>query len=96
MGAAGGAETALLSQGIHTLASFVGDLVPGQLGVTEGAFRLWEDVVGAGTAAAVAVPVLLHLVVVLWVEVGALGGSFWRSARREDRKPEALGVVLAT
>jgi hypothetical protein len=101
VGIGAGVDVALVGQGIHSLASFVGDLVPGQLGITEGAFRLSADVVGGGAAAAITVPVLLHVIVIAWIIVGALLPLFWQppgppSGPRDDRHEEPATTGLAS
>jgi hypothetical protein len=50
-------------------------------------------VVGGGAAAAVTVPVLLHLVVIAWVALGAFVPLVWRA--RDVKEGEAHGVADA-
>lgn len=40
--------TALISQGIHLVGASLGDMVPGQVGITEGAYRVFADALGLG------------------------------------------------
>lgn len=85
VGLGAGLESAFLTQGVMILGSTVGDLVPGQLGVTEGAFRMGADAISSGVAQAVTVPVLLHVIVIGWIVIGALVPVFMRpNGRREE------------
>lgn len=50
---------ALISQGIHLVGALVGDLVPNQLGVQEGAFRLFAETIGFAQEPARAISIAL-------------------------------------
>lgn len=59
--AVGGAATvggALATQGVHLVGAGVGDFVPGQLGVVEGAYRVFAEALALEPAAAVGVGLL--------------------------------------
>jgi hypothetical protein len=53
----------ITAQGIHLVGAAVGDLVPGQLGATEGAYRAFASTLGFGAEAAraVSVPLLVRV-----------------------------------
>jgi uncharacterized protein YhhL (DUF1145 family) len=68
-------STALIGQAIHLVGAGLGDMIPNQVGVTEGAFRLFADSLGVTTAAAVAIA-LVHRI----VQFSLAGMSFLVSA----------------
>jgi hypothetical protein len=63
-------------QGVHIVGATVGDAVPNQLGVTEGAYRVFAEAVGLGDAPARAVSIALAIRV---VQLG-LAGVAWCAA----------------
>ncbi|MEM9194188.1 MAG: lysylphosphatidylglycerol synthase domain-containing protein [Myxococcota bacterium] len=67
-----GLDTGLLVYGIQATATGAGEFVPGQIGVTEGAFRLAAPALGAPASTAVAVALLAHLVQLAWVGAGSM------------------------
>jgi hypothetical protein len=69
-GAATTAAGGLAVAGTHFVGAAAGDVVPGQLGVTDAAQALAAGDLGAATAAAVAVALVLHAVQIVWVVAG--------------------------
>jgi hypothetical protein len=76
-----GIGLAFCAEGIHLVGAAVGDLIPAQLGATEGNFRLAGSALGLSRASAVSVAVVAHLAQLVWVSVGALVLLLWRPAR---------------
>lgn len=70
----------LLAQGLNLVGTSLGDLVPGQLGVTDGAFALGSASLGISAADAIAISVLAHFVQLCWVFVGSLVPLVWKPA----------------
>jgi hypothetical protein len=73
-----GLPQALTSQGIHLVGAAVGDLIPAQLGATEGNYTLAANALGLTAAAAVSIALLAHLAQLFWVGVGTLVPLVWR------------------
>jgi len=69
---------ALFSQGLYLCALAVGSLVPGQVGVSDGAFALAAGVLDTTAARAMSVALLGHLVQLVFVTAGALTPLVWR------------------
>jgi hypothetical protein len=90
VGAGLGLEEGLLGFGLHLVGASVGELVPGQLGVTEGAFRLGASALRVSEAVAVSIPLLERLPQLLWIAAGAFaplvatGASARLAASRAD------------
>jgi hypothetical protein len=78
VGGAIGLTTALCSEGIHLVGAAVGDLIPAQLGATEGNFTLAASALGLPRASAVSIALLAHLAQLVWVIVGSLVPLVWR------------------
>jgi hypothetical protein len=70
---------ALVGQGVEFVGATVGDLVPAQLGATDGAFALAASVLRISVADAVALSLLVHAVQLAWAALGALGALAWPS-----------------
>jgi hypothetical protein len=70
---------ALLAQGVSLVGGSLGDLVPGQLGATDGAFALAAPYLGVALASGVAVSVMLHCVQAMWAVVGWTVPFFWKA-----------------
>ena len=62
----------LAGQAVHLVGSSAGDLVPFQLGATDGGFALAAPSLGLSRADAVGVALLLHAAHLVWTAVGAL------------------------
>lgn len=60
------------------------DVVPADLGLTEGAFVLWHDAIGLSRVDAVTIAVALHGVQLAWVLAGAVTSVVTRSPRGRD------------
>ena len=54
--------TALMAQGIHLVGAAAGDLVPNQMGITEGAYRLFTQALELGVARALSIALVVRLV----------------------------------
>jgi hypothetical protein len=63
---------ALFSQGLYLCALAVGSLVPGQVGVSDGAFAMATGVLNTTAARAMSVALLGHVVQLLFVIAGVL------------------------
>lgn len=92
VGGALGLRAALCAEGIHLVGAAVGDLVPAQLGATEGNFTLAAGALGLSAASAVSIALLAHVAQLAWVAVGALAPLFGRpvsqtSAARSGKEP---------
>jgi Lysylphosphatidylglycerol synthase TM region len=72
------AERALLVQGVYLVSIAVGVLVPGQVGVNEGAFTLLANPLGTTTANAMALSLLNRVLTAFWILVGSLTPLVWR------------------
>lgn len=89
-GLASGPAVALLTHGVQAVGSMAGDLVPGQVGVTEGAFRLAASAFGSSAAVAVSVALISHAVQLSWIVIGSLVPVLWPAAvspPTEDASP---------
>lgn len=67
----------LCTQGIHLVGSAMGDLIPGQLGVTEATYSLWSSALSLDAAAALAIALLAHLSQASWATIGSIAALFW-------------------
>ncbi len=54
--------SALTAQGIHLVGAAAGDLVPNQMGVTEGAYRLFTQALGVDVAHALSIALIVRIV----------------------------------
>jgi hypothetical protein len=77
VGGAPGLGSALTSEGIHLVGAAVGDLIPGQLGVTEGHYTLAASALGLPVAGAVAIALLAHFSQLTFVLAGSLVSAAW-------------------
>lgn len=69
---------ALVAQGANMVSLAVGALVPGQVGVSEGAFAFSADALGIALAPAISIALLAHVLQVVFVPVGVLLPLIWR------------------
>lgn len=69
-----------LGQAIACVGTTAGDLVPLQLGATDGAWALAAPLLGLAAADAVAIALLAHAVQITWSAAGALVAAIWRPA----------------
>lgn len=70
VGGALGIRSALLTLGVHMVGGAAGDLVPGQLGVTDGSFALAADSLGIALAGALSIPLAVRGMQLVWAMVG--------------------------
>jgi hypothetical protein len=77
-----GIGVAFCAEGIHLVGAAVGDLIPAQLGATEGHFRLAARALDLSYANAVSIAILAHLAQLVWVCIGVLVPLLWRPAPR--------------
>lgn len=72
-------ESALMSQGIHLVGAFFGDLVPTQIGVTEGAYSLFAQHLGLGDAPAraLAIAIIARISAFAVAAISFLGIWLW-------------------
>jgi hypothetical protein len=82
-----GVGQVLLAQGINMVGTSLGDLIPGQIGATDGAFALGASALGITAANAIAISILAHFVQMCWVLAGTLVPIAWRPAA--SREPVA-------
>jgi hypothetical protein len=71
----------LVAQGIQLVSGAVGDIVPGQVGLSEAAYTLSAKVLSLSESSAVSIALLTHLAVLFWVCVGSLVPLFWPAPR---------------
>jgi hypothetical protein len=81
-------SSALMAYGIGIVGSSVGDLIPGQVGATDGAFALGAPLLGLNTADAVGMAIAVHFVQLLWAIFGALSSFVWKPG--PSREPIAV------
>jgi hypothetical protein len=79
LGGEHGVGAALLAQGVGLVGGTLGDLVPGQLGATDGAFALAAPYLGVALASGVALSVMLHCVQAMWAVIGWTTPFFWKA-----------------
>jgi Lysylphosphatidylglycerol synthase TM region len=82
LGGRHGPGEALLAQGVNLVAGTVGDVVPGQLGATDGAFALAAPTLGLRLADGVAIAVMLHAVQAMWAVIGWVVPLVWKAPAR--------------
>jgi uncharacterized membrane protein YbhN (UPF0104 family) len=77
--------TALTAQGIHLVGAAAGDLVPNQMGVTEGAYRLFTQALGVDVARALSIALIIRIVQLTLTGVCfALAAGMIRSPRSAE------------
>ncbi|HHH28310.1 MAG TPA: hypothetical protein ENK57_08195 [Polyangiaceae bacterium] len=74
VGVSGGLSGGLLTVGLHFVGQAAGDLVPAQLGATDGALVLGSEALGASSAGLVAAGLSFHASQLLWAGIGAVIG----------------------
>ena len=79
-----GVGTAFCAEGIHLVGAAVGDLVPAQLGATEGNFTLAAGALGLSHASAVSIALLAHVTQLVWVSVGSIVPLVWRPPATQE------------
>lgn len=63
-------ESALLASGVQLVGGAAGDLVPAQIGATDGAFALAATPLGLAPASALSIAMAMHVVQLVWAVVG--------------------------
>jgi uncharacterized membrane protein YbhN (UPF0104 family) len=81
-----------IALGVTLVGGAVGDLVPGGLGASDGAFALAAPLLGITRADGVAIAMTLHLVQILWALLGGAAPLVWKGAGR-DGAPGPLAPV---
>ncbi len=89
LGGRHGVGQALLAQGVSLVGGAVGDLVPGQLGATDGAFALAAPYLGLSLVDGIAISVMLHCVQAFWAVIGWTVPLFWRAPARSEEPGKA-------
>jgi hypothetical protein len=90
------AARALLSQGLNLISLAAGALVPGQIGVSEGAFVLSATALGTTEAKAMAIALLAHVVQVSIIPIGALAPLLWRVKKPDTVTDTRMDTVTDT
>jgi uncharacterized membrane protein YbhN (UPF0104 family) len=70
VGSQWGVLRAFCAQAVALVSSMVGDVIPGQIGVTEMGYRLGAQVLQLEPSQGVAIGLLGHLAQVVWIAVG--------------------------
>jgi uncharacterized membrane protein YbhN (UPF0104 family) len=100
LGGKTGVLEALLAQSVSLVAGTIGDLVPGQLGASDGAFALAARYLGVAAATGIAISVLLHCVQMIWAVIGWTVPFVWKAPREaaveEARAPLLLPAARVT
>ncbi|WP_437309580.1 lysylphosphatidylglycerol synthase domain-containing protein [Sorangium sp. So ce388] len=78
VGAASGPVRALAAYGVGAVGTAVGDLIPGQVGATDGAFTLAAPLLGLTAGSAIAISVLVHLLQAAFALAGIVTTVAWR------------------
>lgn len=78
----------LRAMGVSLLGAAAVDLVPADIGLTEGAFALFHEAVGVSAPHAISLGLLFHATQICWVAVSALASFFWGDEAVEDDAPE--------
>jgi hypothetical protein len=88
------AESALVAQAIHLVGAGLGDMVPNQVGVTEGFFRAFAGNLGFSDAVAQAIAIaLVHRICQFVLAGSSLGiGALWKPAPEPVRTLATAGA----
>lgn len=78
-------HSSLIAQSINILALLVGALVPGQVGVSDGAFVLMRSSLEATAAQAMVIALLAHALQVIFIPVGIVVPYVWRTGQPPKR-----------
>jgi hypothetical protein len=79
LGGKHGIVHAFLAHGVGSVGGTMGDLVPGQLGASDGAFALAAPYLGLALADGLAISVMLHCVQALWAVIGWTVPFVWKA-----------------
>jgi hypothetical protein len=101
--AVGGSLTvgsALVAQAIHLVGAGLGDMVPNQVGITEGAYRIFAGHLGLSDAVAQAIAIaLVHRISQFFLAGSSLAiGALWKpgAVAEAEAQPEAALATSAT
>ncbi|WP_437745779.1 lysylphosphatidylglycerol synthase domain-containing protein [Sorangium sp. So ce1504] len=78
VGAESGPLRALAAYGVGAAGTAAGDLIPGQIGATDGAFTLAASLLGLTASSAVAISLLVHLLQAAFALAGIAVALVWR------------------
>ncbi|WP_437908717.1 lysylphosphatidylglycerol synthase domain-containing protein [Sorangium sp. So ce327] len=78
VGAESGPLRALAAYGVGAAGTAAGDLIPGQIGATDGAFTLAASLLGLTKSSAVAISLLVHLLQAAFALAGIAAALVWR------------------
>ncbi|XXX80243.1 lysylphosphatidylglycerol synthase domain-containing protein [Sorangium sp. So ce134] len=78
VGAESGPVRALAAYGVGAAGTAAGDLIPGQIGATDGAFTLAAPLLGLTASSAIAVSLLVHLLQAAFALAGIAATLAWR------------------
>ncbi|WP_437727114.1 lysylphosphatidylglycerol synthase domain-containing protein [Sorangium sp. So ce861] len=78
VGAESGPLRALAAYGVGAAGTAAGDLIPGQIGATDGAFTLAAPLLGLTASSAIAVSLLVHLLQAAFALAGIAAALAWR------------------
>ncbi|WP_437535183.1 lysylphosphatidylglycerol synthase domain-containing protein [Sorangium sp. So ce726] len=78
VGAESGPLRALAAYGVGAAGTAAGDLIPGQIGATDGAFTLAASLLGLTASSAVAISLLVHLLQAAFALAGITVALVWR------------------
>lgn len=78
LGVGAGPLEALRAMGAGLLGAAAVDLVPADVGLTEGAFALFHDAIGVDLAVGVSVGLLFHATQLIWIAISASAALAWR------------------
>lgn len=92
LGGRHGVGEALLAHGVGLVGGTLGDLVPGQLGASDGAFALAAPYLGLALVDGVAISVMLHAVQVVWAVLGWTLPFVWKAPRRSSDAGDASAL----
>lgn len=82
MGGATGIVPAFIAQGVYLVGVGAGDLIPANLGTTEGAFALSGSMLGISAAQGVAVSLVVRAVQMSWVALSMVTPILWRLPKK--------------
>ncbi len=86
---------ALTSEGIHLVGAALGELIPSQLGATEGNYTLAAGALALPVASAVAIALLAHISQLVWVLAGSLVSVTWPAPPSLKSAPLPEGAASA-
>ena len=94
-GAKLGPLSALAAYALHQTGASLGDLLPAQLGATEGALTAAASQLGLSASRALFIALALHAVQLVWVAAGAVAAVVTAGRKRAGEAPAGAGVESA-